>query len=471
MAPSPTGEMHVGSMHIVLKNYAFAKKHGGTFVLRIEDTDQEREVAGAIERIQDIIHAYGLDWDEGPQKGGSFGPYIQSERLDIYKSHVQQLLDSGHAYHCFCTKEELDEMREAQIAAKERPRYDGRCKALSSESVAEKLAQGLPSVVRLNVPTEETVSFTDLIRGEISFESNQVDDQVLLKSDGFPTYHLAVVVDDHLMQITHVMRGEEWITSTPKHVLLYQAFGWELPVFAHMPVFLNPDGKGKMSKRKGTVSAQSFLDKGYLPEALLNFFMILGWAPEDQREIMTLDEYIQEFDPADVSMKSAVFDIQKLDWINGVYIRKLSLAELAKKLEPFLPNDMPDGFLEKVLPLVFERLVTLADITPLTAFFYRDISHDTELLLKKGTPELVAEQLTLTAAALADLPEWSSAAVESTIRALQEKHDWKKKQYFMMLRVAATGEKATPPLFETLELLGQSHARERFTTAAQLVAK
>jgi len=313
------------------------------------------------------------------------------------------------------------------------------------------------------------VSFTDLIRGEISFQSDQVDDQVLLKSDGFPTYHLAVVVDDHLMQITHVMRGEEWITSTPKHVLLYQAFGWELPVFAHMPLFLNPDGKGKMSKRKGTVSAQSFLDKGYLPEALLNFFMILGWAPADQREIMTLNEYIQEFDPKDVSMKAAIFDLQKLDWINGVYIRKLDQNDLIQRLQPFLPVDMPAGFLEKVLPLVFERLVTLADIVPFTKFFYREIALDKELLLKKATPELVQEQLTKTIAALEGLSEWNTASIEQVIRQLQEEHDWKKKQYFMLLRVAGTGQQATPPLFETLELLERERCIERFATAAERV--
>lgn len=469
MAPSPTGEMHVGSMHIVLKNYAFAKKHGGSFVLRIEDTDQEREVPGAIERIKSIISDYGLDWDEGPDIGGPYGPYIQSERLALYQTHVADLITSGHAYHCFCSKLELDAMREAQIAAKDRPHYDGRCRKLSSEEVSTRISQGEPSVVRLKVPTGKTVSFTDLLRGEITFDTDQVDDQVLLKSDGYPTYHLAVVVDDHLMKITHVMRGEEWITSTPKHILLYQAFGWEPPVFAHLPIFLNPDGKGKMSKRKGTVSAQSFLDKGYLPEALLNFFMILGWAPKDQREILTLAEYIEEFDPAEISVKSVVFDLQKLDWMNGVYIRKLPATELIQRLQPFLPGDFPRELLERLLPLVFERLVTLADIEPLTAFFYREITVSTKELLKRGTPELVGEQLALTAAALQALPDWTTESIDSCIRGLQEEHDWSKKQYFMMLRVAATGQTATPPLFETIELLGKERMLTRLEYARRSV--
>ena len=466
MAPSPTGEIHVGSMYILLKNYAFAKKHGGAFVLRIEDTDQEREVPGAIDQIKSVIRNYGLDWDEGPDKGGPFGPYVQSERLLIYQQYIQQLLESGHAYHCFCSPTRREEMRAEQIARKDRPHYDGRCLALSKEEVATRLASNEPSVVRLAVPVGETVSFTDLIRGEISFASDQIDHQVLLKSDGFPTYHFAVVVDDHLMQITHVMRGEEWITSTPKHILLYKAFGWEQPIYAHIPVFLNPDGKGKMSKRKGTVSAQSFLDRGYLPEALLNFFMLLGWAPADQREILTLDEYIAEFDPKDISAKSVVFDIHKLDWINGIYIRNLSQTELAARVTPFLPADFPKEKLLDLLPLISERLVTLADIEQLTAFFYRPVEAPVSDLLKKGTPELVQEQLTLTCQVLKELESWTTESIEAAVRKLQEEHDWQKKQYFMMLRVAATGQTATPPLFETLVMIGQQQLLDRFAAAA-----
>ena len=352
MAPSPTGDMHVGSMGIVLKNYAYAKKHGGSFVLRIEDTDKVREVEGAVDRIQDIITAYGLDWDEGPGKGGDFGPYIQSQRIDLYTQMARELVENDKAYYCTCSKERLEEVRDSMRAQKLPPKYDQRCRN-QQELVLGEMANGAQAVIRLKTPKDQDVSFTDLIRGTITFNSNTVDDQVLLKSDGYPTYHLAVVVDDHGMDITHIMRGEEWISSTPKHVLLYQAFGWEMPVFAHIPVYLNPDGKGKMSKRKGTVSAQSFLDRGYLPEALLNFFMILGWAHPDEKEILSLEEYIQYFDPKDVSPKSVVFDMKKLDWMNGMYIRQLPLEELESKLQPFIPEEFPKEKVALVLPLIF----------------------------------------------------------------------------------------------------------------------
>jgi len=258
MAPSPTGEMHVGSMATLLKNYAFAKKHGGQFILRIEDTDKEREVAGGVAAIQEIIHRYGLDWDEGPDKDGGFGPYIQSERLAIYKQAALDLVANGKAYYCFCSKERLSDIKKQQLADKKPPHYDRHCRNIPLKEAQKRVAEGESYVIRLKVPESQTITFTDLIRGQITFNSNLIDDQILLKSDGYPTYHLAVVVDDHLMKITHVMRGEEWISSTPKHILLYRAFAWDIPIFAHIPVFLNPDGKGKMSKRKGMVSAASF---------------------------------------------------------------------------------------------------------------------------------------------------------------------------------------------------------------------
>lgn len=470
MAPSPTGEYHVGHIATLLKNYAFAKQQDGQFVLRIEDTDQERKVDGAVERIMNVIRDYGLDWDEGPDKQGPYGPYVQSKRLDVYKEHVDTLITNDKAYYCFCTKERLDAMREQQMSNKELPKYDKHCRHLTPEEVQQNLTDNKPYVVRLKVPEGEVITFTDLIRGDISIESQNVDDQVLLKSDGFPTYHLAVVVDDHLMRITHVMRGEEWISSTPKHILLYQAFGWNAPVYAHIPVFLNPDGKGKMSKRKGTVSAQSFLDTGYLPEALLNFFMILGWAPKDQREILTLDEYIKEFNPAAISAKSVVFDLQKLNWLNGVYIRKLSYEELTKRIKPFLPSDFPTAQLDQILPLVTERLVILQDIEALTEFFYRPIEHDANELVKKADAALVLEQLTTTVARLQE-STWDLSSIETVIRGLQEEHGWKKGQYFMMIRVAATGRAATPPLFETLEVLGKEQVVKRLTAAHTLVSK
>lgn len=456
MAPSPTGEMHVGSLATLLKNYAFAKKNGGQFLLRIEDTDKEREVEGGVQAIQEIVHRYGLDWDEGPGKGGEYGPYIQSERLDIYKREVQTLIDNDKAYYCFCSKERLAEVKEQQMANKQPPHYDRHCINISVDEAKKRVVSGEDYVIRLKVPADQEITFTDLLRGEITFHSNLIDDQVLLKSDGYPTYHLAVVIDDYLMKITHIMRGEEWISSTPKHVLLYQAFGWPVPVFAHIPVFLNPDGKGKMSKRKGMVSAASFLDRGYLPEAMLNFFMILGWAKKDQEEVISLEEYIKEFDPSDLSSNSVAFDIKKLDWLNGVYIRKLSTEQLKEKIAPFISEDFPADKIEQVLPLIQERLVTLADFNLLTKFFYGDITYETDLLLKKAdSKEIVVQELNETISLIESLSDWSLTSLEEKIRGLQEKKEWHRGQFFMMLRIAVTGEKATPPLFETMIVLGR----------------
>jgi len=455
MAPSPTGELYVGSMAMLLKNYAWAKRNNGQFILRIEDTDKEREVPGAIEEIKKVIRDYGLDWDEGPGKGGPYGSYIQSERLSIYQEKAQELIDNGKAYYCFCSKERLEQVREEQRANKQAPKYDKHCRILTADEALARKEAGESWVIRLKVPEDQPVVINDLLRGEIIINSSEVDDQVLLKSDGYPTYHLGVVVDDYLMQITHIMRGEEWISSAPKHVLLYEAFGWEKPVFAHIPVFLNPDGKGKMSKRKGTVSSRSFLDRGYLPEAMLNFFMILGWAKADQQEVISLAEYIEAFDRKDVSPKSVAFDLQKLNWMNGVYIRKLPLAELKKRLQPFIPETFPMNKFDAILPLVFERLVTLADIDELTRFFYVDEQPDYELLLKKADNQLVAKQLNQTMDFLSGLSEWTTEKIEVGMRELQEKNDWHRGQFFMMIRLAVTGRKATPPLFETMSVIGK----------------
>lgn len=460
MAPSPTGEYHVGHIATLLKNYAFAKRHGGQFVLRIEDTDQERLVPGAVEKILRVIKAYGLSWDEGPDSGGPFAPYTQSERLATYHQCAQQLVDANKAYYCFCSKERLETLKADRIANHQQPRYDGLCRSLTKAEVATRLAAGQTSVIRLKVPVDEVITFTDLLRGKIEVNSKDIDDQVLLKSDNFPTYHLGVVVDDHLMEITHIMRGEEWISSTPKHALIYAAFGWEQPIYAHLPVFLNPNGKGKMSKRTGAVSAQSFLDAGYLPEAMLNFFMILGWSPKDQREILTLDEYVAEFDPQDISSKSAVFDLKKLAWINGMYIRRLSNEQLLARLQLFLPSDYPAARVASLLPLIKERLVTLKDVEPLLSFFFREVTIDVDQLLATN-PELIKQQVNLTLKTLNVLPEWTVESLETVLRSLVEQYHWQSKQYFMLLRLLTTGETATPPLFDTLCALGRERVIPR----------
>lgn len=470
MAPSPTGEMHVGSLSIALKNYAYAKRHHGSFILRIEDTDKVREVENGVQLIQDILTKYGITWDEGPGVGGDKGPYLQSERLEIYKKHANQLIENDKAYYCFCSTERLAKLRDSQRESKIPPKYDGLCASLSKEEVQERLKVNQPYVIRLRVPKAQDVTFSDLIRGDITFNSDTIDDQVLIKSDGFPTYHLAVVVDDHEMEISHVMRGEEWISSTPKHILLYKAFGWKPPVYAHIPVFLNPDGKGKMSKRKGTVSAQSFLDQGYLPEAVLNFFMILGWAHPEQKEIISLEEYIKYFDPKDVSLKSVVFDLKKLRWINGIYIRNLTDQKLQELLDPYIPHDeCPPTLASQIIPLIKERLEVLSDFEKLTSFFYRDITLESGQLLKKADKQLVISQLDLVITAFDAINDWSIQSLETTLRNMCDDNNWKKSQFFMMIRYVVSGSTATPPLFEMIAVLGKDRTIDRLKKAKELL--
>lgn len=467
IAPSPTGKLHIGGLSVALKNYAYAKGRGGQFIIRIEDTDRERLVPEALENILSTLKAYGLDWDEGPDISGPHGPYTQSERLSIYQQYAKELVEKEHAYYCFCTKERLDEMRAKQQAEKQLPKYDRTCLNLSFEEIEEKLKAGIPHVVRLKVPRGETVTFTDLNRGDITFQTDGIDDQVLLKSDGYPTYHLGVVVDDHLMEITHVIRGEEWISSTPKHVLLYKAFDWELPIYAHMPDLLSPTGKGKMSKRHGDVSAEHFLEIGYLPEAMLNFLMILGWASSDQTEVLTLERYIKEFDIKDVSKKSVAFDTNKLDWLNGLYIRQLGEAELIKRLQPYKAPELSDEIFAKFLPLIKERLVKLSDIKELSVYLYQDPVLDQNELLKQAKMDTAQLQnyFKKVSQALLQLPEWSVPKIEEALRQLQLDLDLKPRSAFMSIRYALTGSEATPPLFDVIELLGKEKSIQRLQNA------
>ena len=464
IAPSPTGIAHVGTLYIALFNYAFAKQQGGEFIVRSEDTDRSRYVEGAEQVVLDALHWAGIKSDEDVEQGGPYGPYRQSERLEIYQQYIQQLLDEGKAYYCFATPDELKEMRAKQQAAGLPPKYDGRYRDYPLDQALERVKAGESYVIRLRVPEGET-TWNDLIRGEVTISHQQIDDQVLIKSDGYPTYHFAVVVDDHLMKISHVIRGEEWISSTPKHILLYEMLDWDLPEFAHMPLLRNPD-KSKLSKRKNDVSVVSYQEKGYLPEALLNFLMLLGWSHPDKREIISLPEFVNDFTMERMQKTGPIFDTEKLNWMNGKYIREeLTELELQERLRPFLPADYPAELFPQVLPLVRERLVTLADIANLTGFFYQPIAVDPTLLVKKSTPEQVSEQLSITLEALESLAEWSVQAIEESLRSLQEKHEWKKSQYFMMVRVAVTGRKATPPLFETVAVVGRERTVERLRAA------
>jgi glutamyl-tRNA synthetase len=476
IAPSPTGVPHVGTAYIGLFNYAFARSHGGQFLIRIEDTDQTRSHRRYEEAILRSLHWIGLRWDEGPDVGGPYGPYRQSERLPLYQRYAEDLIASGAAYRCWCTPERLDAVRQAQRQQKQTMRYDGHCRELSASEQAAH--QGQASVVRLKVQEGGTTVVQDAFRGAIPFDHQQIDDQVLLKSDGYPTYHLANVVDDHLMRISHVIRAEEWLSSTPKHVLLYQAFGWDMPTFMHMPLLRNAD-RSKISKRKNPVSLEYYERQGYLPEALLNFLALMGWSMADEREIFRLDEMIEEFSFDRVNLGGPVFDLQKLEWLNGMYIRQLSPNELTQRLHAHMAHPKAQrlddmAYLHAMTPLIQERLPTLGDFHAMTAFFYdTPLAYDKALLIPKG------RNARDTARVLSEVNEavqrydgpWQDAPLEAAIRAYAEGMSWDTRDLFMTLRVALTGRTASPPLFATMQVLGPATCLARLEDAVALLQK
>jgi glutamyl-tRNA synthetase len=466
IAPSPTGIAHLGTAYTAMRNLAIARQAGGQFIIRIEDTDRGRYVEGAIEVIFEAMQWLGLTNDEGPNVGGPYAPYTQSERLSLYLEHAKELVTKDKAYYCFCTKERLDQVRADQQAKKELPRYDQHCRTLTKEEVEKNLAENISYVIRLKVPETGVTICQDLVRGPVEFQNSGIDDQVLLKSDGYPTYHLAVVVDDYLMKITHIIRGEEWLSSAPKHILIYNAFGWPLPIFAHIPLIRNKD-HSKMSKRKNDVSILSHRDKGYLPEAMNNFMALMGWSHPEKKEVFSLDEFMKLFTLERVTLTAPVYDLDKLNWLNGMYIREMPDVELTKRLIPFIPTDCPKEMVPAILPLIKERLVTLKDFEELTDFFYRDIAVDQVLLTKKSTLGEVKEQLVETIKAVKTIEEedWTHENIEEKGRTIATTKDWKPGQYFMMLRVATTGKSVTPPLFETMQVLGKEKTLVRLESA------
>ncbi len=471
IAPSPTGDPHVGTAYIGLFDMAFARHESGKFVLRIEDTDRERSTKESEAAIFRALRWVGLTWDEGPDVGGPFGPYRQSERLDIYREHVLQLIESGHAYHCFCASERLASMRERQQRNKQPPMYDGTCRDLPADEVRQRLDAGEPNVVRLRVPKEGETRCLDLVRkkgGPIVFQNSVIDDQVLLKSDGFPTYHLANVVDDHLMKITHVIRAEEWVSSTPKHILLYDAFGWEPPQFAHMPLLRNAD-KSKISKRKNPTSLDWYREQGYLPEAMLNFIALMGFSTEEGGEVFDLETMVRDFSWDRVSTSAPIFDLQKLDWLNGTYIRELSVGELTERLRPFAPGDRLGGpHAEKMVAIIQERMKTLSEFDAWTWFFFTDdLPYEPDLLIaKKMTREGTIDALRASAEAYGQLADWATEPLEALGRELVDRLGLKVRQLFMALRVAVTGSAKSPPLFESMEILGKERCLARLADAA-----
>ncbi|MEE2836330.1 MAG: glutamate--tRNA ligase [Myxococcota bacterium] len=471
IAPSPTGDPHIGTAYIGLINQVFARKEGGRFILRIEDTDRARSSARSEAMIFEALRWCGLAWDEGPDVGGSFGPYRQSERLDLYGQYVDALIASGKAYRCFCTAERLSELRATQRANKQNPGYDKHCAGLSQEESARRAAAGEPFVVRLNVDRSGETIVRDRLRGEITFANEQVDDQVLLKSDGYPTYHLANVVDDHLMEITHVIRGEEWISSTPKHVLLYDALGWTPPEFVHLPLLRNAD-KSKVSKRKNPVSLNYYRDAGIIPAALRNYLARMAWSypvaeGEDSVEKFTTEAMVDAFTLERISLGGPVFDLAKLTWLNGRYLREDHTPE--QLLALLRDHLLSDERLLAMLPLVQERMDRLDEFVAKTDFFFTgDLSVDVELLKpKKRELSELRPALTALVEQLDGVSEWTRDVLHETLKAFCEEQEWKARDLFMPVRIAVTGTKASPGLFETLEVLGKERVRRRLRVAIQ----
>jgi glutamyl-tRNA synthetase len=470
IAPSPTGDPHVGTAYIALFNHVFAKQQGGKFVLRIEDTDQTRARADSEQMIFDALHWIGLTWDEGPDVGGPYAPYRQSERGQHYRDHAGMLLDNGQAYRCFCTAERLEKVRIQQLAEKATLGYDRHCRELDPHEARNRAAQGEPHVVRLKVPLSGPIEFTDKLRGVVTRDAKEIDDQVLLKSDGMPTYHLANVVDDHLMEITHVIRAEEWISSTQKHVLLYKAFGWEMPEFIHMPLLRNTD-KSKISKRKHPVSINYYRDVGILPHALLNFLGLMGWSFGGDREKFTLDEMIEVFSWDRMSLGGPVFDLDKLKWLNEKYIHDLSYEQFADALIDWRLNK---AYLVKVLPLVRERVKKLDEVIPATEYFFSgDLDYTAvlpELVIPEVEPKLVGKGLLDFVERFEARDGFAKEMLEEVARQWTEALGWKTKHAFMLLRLAVTGRKASPPLFETMAVLGKEITRRRLRRCADVIA-
>jgi len=473
-APSPTGYPHVGNIRTALFNWLFARHHGGSFIVRIEDTDVTRKVEGAVKDILDGLRWLGLDWDEGPEVGGKYGPYFQSQRLDLYQEAAERLVSQGNAYYCYCSPQRLEEMRAEQVRRKQPPGYDRHCRDLSAEERRKKEAEGITPVVRFKTPLEGQTRFDDLIWGGVAFENNTIDDFVLLKSDGYPTYHLANIVDDHLMEITHVLRAEEWLSSTPRHLMMYEALGFEPPQFAHLPMILGPD-RAKLSKRHGAVSIIDYREQGYLPEAMVNFLALLGWSLDDKTEILSRQELIDNFSLERVSKTAAVFNLDKLNWMNGVYIRSLSADEFFEAVEPYLMMDIPAGqalisseeYVRDILPLVQERARTLTEVAELAQFFFVDeLSYDTELLIGKNmSRESAAKALEASQQRLSQSEAFDAESLEAVLRPLAAELGLKTGQLFGTLRVATTGRTAAPPLFQTMAVLGKERCLKRIEVA------
>lgn len=483
VAPSPTGHMHLATARVALYDYLLAKQTGGQFILRIEDTDVQRTVPGAEQEIMDGLRWLGLEYDEGPDIGGLHGPYRQTERREIYQAHSKILVDKGHAYPCFCTPERLEKVRQEQMNRKETPHYDGTCRILDPGDAARRVASGEKHVVRFKMPKEGQTVAKDHLRGEIVTENKQLNDYVLMKSDGLPTYHLAAIVDDHEMGITHVLRGAEWLSTFPLHVNVVRAFGWEEPVWIHLSLFLKPSGKGKLSKRDGAIAMKDgysvfikdFDDLGFIPEGVNNWIALMGWGVAED-DVMTLDQMVERFSIDHLTPSPAAINFQKLDHFNGTHIRLLTTEDLARRIAPYFTDAglaVDDSTLLKVTPLIRERLVTLDDCLAFAAFFFKEtVEPNPEELIAKGLDaKRSAEVARRTYRILEAGPDLSHERCEPPLRAYVEESGLSANQVFGILRVAVTGQKISPPLFESMEIIGREKVLERLNKAIEILER
>lgn len=479
-APSPTGYLHIGGLRTALYNYLYAKKNGGQFILRIEDTDRTRFVEGAIENLIDSLKWAGIDYDEGVMvkdgkvvEVGETGPYIQSQRLDIYKKYVDELIEKGYAYYCFCSKERLDKVREEQKIKGMVPKYDGFCRDIPLEEAKKRIEAGEEYVVRLKLPRNKDISFEDAVRGRVTINTDEIDDQVLMKSDGFPTYHMAVVVDDHLMGITHVVRGEEWLPSTPKHVFLYEALGWSAPTFVHLPTVLNKDRK-KLSKRQGDVSVEDFKNKGYLPEGLVNYLALVGWSSEDGEEIFTLDEMVDKFTFERVGKSGGIFDVEKLNWVNAHYIKQYPTEKIAELSMPFMAaeglmteEEMKSNWDWYVLLIetVKESLSNLSEVPEKVRFLFGDLNITEEDAKEELAGEQVPDLIKAFEDELSSIEEVDQEFANGVMKKIQKSTGVKGKQLFMPIRAAISGNVHGPELKNIIYLLGKEQLLKRLDEA------
>jgi glutamyl-tRNA synthetase len=481
-APSPTGHLHLGGARTALYNYLLARQIGGQFILRLEDTDQKRYVPGSEDELIKTLHWLGLQWDEGFDIGGPEGPYRQSDRKAVYQDYAHQLIEMDKAFYCFCSQQELEAVRQRQQQNKEAVRYSGVCRSIPREEAEERVARGERHVIRFKMPPEGSITVHDRLRGDITVENKNLDDYILVKSDGLALYHLAAMVDDHLMKITHVIRGAEWLSTFPLHMHIIRSFDWEEPEFIHLSVFLKPSGKGKMSKREAADASQSgysiFVDElndlGYIPEGVVNWIALMGWSYDDHTEFFTMDDLIEKFSLDRCNPSPAAINFSKLDHFNGLHIRTLPAPELAKRMQPFFEAEgyAPSlEILERIAPLVRERMVTLDDAPALAGFFFEEqVQPPPETLVgKKMTPQQSADAARQAHQVLADLPEINMHTAEEPMRALAERLNLSPGQLFGILRAAVTGRSVSPPLFESMAIIGREKVLDRIQQAAAVL--